>query len=161
MKRHTKTLIALLKEISPTKGVEIGVWKGDTSEGLLISFPDLHLYLIDNYQVSWSSSEIKDDTVKRLSRYNSRLTWLFEESGTAAKHIKDDSLDFVFVDGCHNYEVVKSDIELYLSKIKSGGLIAGHDYHGLYPGVVKAVNEIFSKQVKTSGKRSRIWWVEL
>lgn len=59
-------------------------------------------------------------------------------------------LDFIYIDGDHNYEPVKLDINLSLKKIKHGGIIAGHDYKPKYAGgVIKAVNEIFGKPDKT------------
>jgi predicted O-methyltransferase YrrM len=56
---------------------------------------------------------------------------------------KDNSLDFAFIDANHSYESVKEDIELWLPKIKSGGILAGHDYN-IWTGVNKAVHEKFA-----------------
>ena len=49
-------------------------------------------------------------------------------------------MDLVYIDAKHDYESVKRDIELYLPKIKHKGILAGHDYHHVWPGVKKAVN---------------------
>jgi hypothetical protein len=63
----------------------------------------------------------------------------------AVKKFRDESLDFVFIDASHEYEDVKKDIEAWLPKVKPGGILAGHDYHGdendWFPGVKQAVNE--------------------
>ena len=37
-------------------------------------------------------------------------------------------MDFVWVDGNHRYEWVKSDLELYWPKVKPDGVLCGHDY---------------------------------
>ena len=63
----------------------------------------------------------------------------------AAKSFADKSLKFVFIDGEHSYEAVKSDIEAWLPKLRPGGVIAGHDYIRLWPGVKRAVNEAFGE----------------
>ncbi len=54
-------------------------------------------------------------------------------------------LDIVYIDGNHNYEYVKKDIEMSLKKVKKNGIISGHDYHNDTPDVIKAVNEFFNK----------------
>lgn len=71
-----------------------------------------------------------------------------------------EKVDMVFVDGDHSYEGCKGDIEIWIPNIKSGGIIAVHDYKKkeLYahdedykpyaphpkpwPGVDKAVDEL-------------------
>jgi len=40
----------------------------------------------------------------------------------------DDYFDCLYVDGLHTNIQVKMDLELYVSKVMEGGIIAGHDY---------------------------------
>jgi cephalosporin hydroxylase len=64
----------------------------------------------------------------------------------AAKSYDYNSLAFVFIDANHIYEHVKADILAWAPKVQTGGFIAGHDYDvALWPGVKKAVDEIFPK----------------
>ena len=51
----------------------------------------------------------------------------------------DESLDFVFIDGNHEYDFVFSDIKNWLPTVKCGGVLAGHDYHA--PSVISAVSD--------------------
>ena len=45
------------------------------------------------------------------------------------------------------------------SRVKQGGLIAGHDYRpGVYDGVVDAVHEFFGDRVHV--EPHYVWWVE-
>jgi hypothetical protein len=37
-------------------------------------------------------------------------------------------LDFIYVDANHTYQAVKDDIKLWYPKVKSGGIVMGHDY---------------------------------
>jgi hypothetical protein len=80
----------------------------------------------------------------------------------AAKLIKDKSLDICFIDADHRYEPCKADILAYISKIKDGGILCGHDlepnyierfntfsdeelkidFNGCHPGVIQSVGEI-------------------
>lgn len=76
----------------------------------------------------------------------------------ASKRFPDRSLDFVFIDAAHDYESVLSDIRAWLPKIKTGGVIAGHDYDSnTDPEVVVAVNASGLKVVR----KGRCWWHEV
>ena len=81
-------------------------------------------------------------------------------SVNAAKLYEDKSLDFVLIDGAHDYTSVCNDIEAWLPKVKSGGVLAGDDWP--YPGIQAAVRK------KLEGKYSieiiwdqNIWKVEI
>ena len=75
------------------------------------------------------------------------------ESLWAAKFVSDD-LSGVFIDGNHEYESVKSDLNAWFPKTKRGyGFFAGHDYSISWPGVIKAVDEFFhGKDIKIVGQ---------
>jgi predicted O-methyltransferase YrrM len=63
------------------------------------------------------------------------------ESHEAAK-IFEDEISFLFIDGNHDYEHVKQDIEDWSPKIKVGGVMAFHDmFMPHISGVAKAVTE--------------------
>lgn len=79
----------------------------------------------------------------------------------ASKYYKDNSLDFVFIDGDHSYNAVKDDIKNWLPKLKRSGLIAGHDYTDEYKyGVVPAVNDSFDKKIINVSKSSWYVWIK-
>ena len=52
----------------------------------------------------------------------------------------------VYIDGNHDYEYVKSDIDLWYPKIINGGVLSGHDYSSNHPGTKLAIDEFMSKQ---------------
>jgi len=99
----------------------------------------------------------------------SHTSFIKLSSEKAAKFFANGSLDLVFIDGDHSYEMVKLDIELWLPKIKKGGIMCGHDYNWIgpdgYPGVQKAVDEKFNTIYyipdEKVGKDRSVWWVEL
>jgi hypothetical protein len=59
--------------------------------------------------------------------------------------------DFVYLDADHTYKGAAKDIELWYPKVRSGGILSGHDYKnkrirpGIVCGVVQAVDEFVSK----------------
>lgn len=72
------------------------------------------------------------------------------DSVSASKLYEDNSLDFVFIDAAHDYKSVILDIQHWLPKVKINGILAGDDYlPKLFPGVVRAVDEMFGPTRKT------------
>jgi predicted O-methyltransferase YrrM len=60
-----------------------------------------------------------------------------------SKKVLDKSIDFIYIDGNHQYSSVKEDLILWIPKIKNGGIVSGHDYE--WPTVKQALNEVFHK----------------
>ena len=59
--------------------------------------------------------------------------------------LEDKSFDFIYIDGNHEQHEVERDITLCLPKLKKDGVIAGHDYHKRWPGVMEAVDTLVGK----------------
>ena len=78
-------------------------------------------------------------TMKLLRPYAAKIKVLQMYSTEAAKLIPDGSLDFAYIDARHDYCGVTDDLHSYWPKVRSGGIIAGHDYmsaeetRALYP----------------------------
>ena len=129
-------------------GVEIGVRYGQNAEFLLETLDIDLLYLVDpydaydEYQEDWDNemmSEAEEIARNKLESYDS-VRFIKEYSDKAMSELQAD-FDFVYIDGNHEYEYVIKDLSNYYPLVKAGGILAGHDYTGSWPGVVKAVNE--------------------
>jgi hypothetical protein len=57
-------------------------------------------------------------------------------SNDAAEVIKDNYFDLVFIDGDHSYDQTILDINLWLPKVASGGILCGHDCEARLGGVL-------------------------
>jgi hypothetical protein len=68
-------------------------------------------------------------------------------------------LDFVYIDGNHNHESVKEDIEHYYPLVKPNGFFGGHDFYGNFKGVVLAVTEFVKENGLTLHSDFYDWWV--
>jgi len=148
-------------------GAEIGVDSGTNALNILKYLDITKLYLIDvwkGYSRLNGSGVIGDDLIAQkcferarnlLKDYNDKIVWIRDYSENAHKLIRDEELDFIYIDGNHRYEWVKRDIELYFPKVKIGGLVAGHDYKSEEPGVKRAVEEFFGKNYEQSNWD---WW---
>jgi hypothetical protein len=54
----------------------------------------------------------------------------------------NDSLDAVYIDSIHTFDSLMATVRRWLTKIRSGGYLAGHDYSDSWKGVVEAVDQI-------------------
>jgi len=142
--------------------VEVGSWKGRSSSFMAVeiikSGKKIKFDCIDPWMGDLDSlGDVYDPFVPK----NTNPEWLYLEfmnnikpvsssinpirlkSTEAAVMYEDRSLDFVFIDGSHEYQDVKEDLSFWYDKVKRGGTISGHDYT-TYPGVKKAVDEFFN-----------------
>ena len=71
------------------------------------------------------------------------------------------SATLVFLDGLHDYESVLADIRAWQPHIVYGGILCGHDYTPGWPGVERAVREVFGLKARTYAPHSTIWSVTL
>lgn len=132
---------------------EIGVDEGKNSLNILKNLNVEKIYLIDPYieyknyldsaphKTSENMNLAYGSAITRLKRYKNKIAWIKEFSEAAADKIP--ICDFIYIDGNHNYEYVKKDIELYFKKVKKGGILAGHDIEE--KGVFRAVSEFTVK----------------
>ncbi len=49
----------------------------------------------------------------------------------ALDDFEDNSLDFVYIDANHSFKFVAQDIDGWSRKVRTGGVISGHDYFAL------------------------------
>lgn len=146
--KRRRFIEVLAKKFGWKTGAEVGCLVGWTHFYLLENLPSIKLYAVDNWlSDSGSDHYSNQDKNKEVfyqgaAKFGDRCTILEMDSISAAKKVPDESLDFIFIDGDHSYEGCKKDILAWLPKIKKTGWLLGHDYHQ-YPGVKKAVDEIF------------------
>lgn len=132
---NRETFAYLLAELGLNFGVEVGVECGLYSETLCKANPKIDLISVDawtaykGYRDHVSQSKLDgfmEITKKRLEPYNARVIKGF--SMDVVKQFKDGSLDFVYIDGNHEYQQTVNDVAEWQKKVKIGGIVAGHDY---------------------------------
>ncbi|CAJ1445214.1 unnamed protein product, partial [Effrenium voratum] len=140
------------------RAVEIGVFEGVTSEQVLQQLPCLHLLSVDLAPRlnAWS----------RLRSFGNRSRlWRMSSAAAAGRFSAEneneaEALDFAFIDADHSYAAAKEDIQLWSPKVRPGGIVAGHDYSALWPGVVEAVHEFVARERLTLHLGAdHMWWV--
>ncbi len=137
-------LAKLMSEFGFKVGAEVGVCEGLYSEILFKAIPELKLFCVDpwcaydNISKGFAESRYKD-AVQRLAGYDAEFKKMV--SMEAVKDIPYNSLDFVYIDGNHDYNFVVMDIIEWGKRVRTGGIVSGHDYYHFYKsGVIYAVD---------------------
>lgn len=161
--------------------VEIGSWKGTSAAYMGVELINLNkkntkFVCVD----TWGEND--DDEYKSLQSYKNDKSVitnrLYEEflynikplqnnglnivpiknrSDLAVSDFVDNSIDFLYIDGSHQYKNVKNDILLYLPKMKTNSIVAGHDCRD--PDVKRATEECFGKDKITHSKDTWIFHI--
>lgn len=145
------------------KFVEIGTWCGKSAAfmgvKIINSGKDIFFDVVD----TWLGSQNEQQHLDYVAAHSGTILPTFQDNmtnggltlGTAAREINvvtsdgvaaaadytADSLKFVFIDADHDQSVVTDMIAAWWPKVKSGGILGGHDYNNYdFPGVTAAVD---------------------
>jgi len=144
------------------KVVEIGSWKGRSTiclaQGLKDNRTDEKIYAIDPH--IGSSEHQGKGKINTFAEFKknikeagvaSVIKSIVKTSHEASKKF-NDPVEFIFIDGAHEYEYVKEDFDDWFPKIVNGGIMAFHDTI-VWPGPKEVVKDkIFkSKRFKKVG----------
>lgn len=137
-------LADLCNSLHFSKAVEIGTHQGVFADHFLSKFsghltcvdcwdvkaPDPHVEFFPHFVAGSPSREFDFQIAQTVlkGKHGSRVDFLRMKSLAAAGLFEDESVDFVYVDGLHTVPQVKNDIMTWYHKVKSGGILAGHDY---------------------------------
>lgn len=156
-------------DLSPphSKFIEVGSWKGRSASymGVEIKNSRKHhrLFCVDTWAPApepWykDDPDVKAGTLFETFLRNTQpvsdvVFPIRASSVEAAKKFADNSIQFILIDGTHDYENVKADIKAWLPKICSGGWLAGDDID--WPGVKEAVEECLGSSATISQRQWR------
>jgi predicted O-methyltransferase YrrM len=135
--------------------VEIGSYCGDSGAIFASMFPGSTLNCVDPWEqyteddYTWdlnkqalelqAAEKLFESVMERFLNMKKNKMSSFQYSSV----IEDDSVDFVYIDGNHQYSSVKEDLVNWSKKVKNGGIIAGHDY--AFEPITRALNEYFNE----------------
>lgn len=126
-------LAGLFVHLGFKTGVEVGIYKGHLTAwfakaGLDITGVDPFLIYEDNAAGSQRRQEsLYREAQHNIAAYpNARI--IRKSSMEGVKDFADRSLDFVYIDANHGFKYVAEDLWEWSKKVKSGGIISGHDF---------------------------------
>jgi predicted O-methyltransferase YrrM len=135
--------------------VEIGSYCGASGEIIASSFPNSILNCVDPWEKYTEDNSTWDLNKQELELQEAEK--IFESVMSKYSNIRKNkmssyqyslsvptkSIDFIYIDGNHQYSSIKEDLTNWFPKIKTGGIIAGHDFP--HPPVQKALSEFFNE----------------
>jgi len=153
---HSKILYNKIKEHRVSIFAEIGVHVGNTLRHVITNKDNglLEYWAIDHWL--YDTGDYRTKFVENSDKYYNSVCELVKKiddkdivkiirkaSLDAVKDFSDEYFDMVFIDADHRYDAVLSDIKAWKPKVKKGGILCGHDFSKSWPGVKKAVTEMF------------------
>lgn len=139
-------------------GIELGVLYGDFSKMILDIINPLVLVLVDPYRIGekkylgsldylsteYSTEDQYQNIIRKFETeiLSGQVEIVRKPSFEAVKSTSNDAYDFSYHDSSHLYEDIKKELGEWMPKVKSSGLICGHDYIDFeWFGIKQAVNE--------------------
>ena len=150
--------------------VEVGAWKGKSTAFMAVeiinSGKDIEFYTVDTFKGSDEKAHhadpaIQQGTLEKDFRANIRDVQKYVnvhvgDSSSFAATFKNNSIDFIFLDGDHTEEGVAKDLEAWWPKLKPGSRMGGDDIR--WASVRRAVEKFFARtpHITANGKH---WWM--
>src|SRR5262249_13591540 len=143
--------------------VEIGAYEGGSilALGLRFANRDIDFYSVESFMGNLDGTmdghrlPSRHQAMQNLRRYPGlRVKLVPGDSALAAQLFDEQSIDFLFIDGCHETPAVLRDIDRWLPKLSPRGIIAGDDYG--WDTVRDAVRQRFTRTVVT--RSGNVWW---
>lgn len=140
-----------LLELLPKHGMvaELGVAAGDFSQQILDICQPAELHLVDVWDSERYGEVLYQGVNSHFQQQQQRgeVSIHRKTSLAALESFPDQSLDWVYIDTTHSYELTRDELRACARKVKATGIIAGHDYmqgnwRSQYRyGVIEAVHE--------------------
>jgi len=154
-------LLGILARRPPLAVIEIGTGHGGTLWAWCrVAAPDAHLVSVDLPGGPFGGGEYVRTRVQAYGRKRQTVTLIEGDSSApetlvAVMRAVAGPVDFLFIDGDHNYSGVSSDYAMYSPLVRAGGLIAFHD---IVPGHAENVADVpqFWRELARSKKREII-----
>jgi hypothetical protein len=155
--------------------VEIGVHRGEYALDVLKMWNGLRYFgvdpyfttVVEDYVDTVNAGEVRildmETALENLSQHADRVAILRTTGKEAATSFVDGTLDAVFIDAIHHYSAVAEDLNTWWPKVRSGGILSGHDYilgrnlHTVFT-VLPVVNEFCIQMRVTCFRTSDVSW---
>jgi hypothetical protein len=134
-----------MAQLAPANGmaVEVGSWLGRSSAVIAQVRP---LYCVDDFMTGPERTDGKAFPSDFFSQFKKNTAGLpvIPLKGKSLEMAAQFSLPtaFLFIDGSHDYDSVRADVEAWAPKLISGAVVVFHDVQPNFPGVQRVVSEL-------------------
>lgn len=148
----------LVKQSKPEKIFEIGTFDGRTTLNMAKNSPaSSKIFTLDlgSEEIEELSKTPHGDR-KFIGKVEAGWRFIGKQGSEKISQLYGDSTKFnfqeffgkinlLFIDGAHQYEYVLKDSDTALKFMAPEGIILWHDYNTSWPGVTKALNELYNQ----------------
>jgi hypothetical protein len=161
-----ETILKTIQTTDHIKIVEVGVYQGRLTAMWNVELINKDLkyeyYAIDHFLGSSEHDKTinyYELTKNNLSSIIDNVNIIKNDSQSECNKYENEFFDIIYIDASHDYDAVIADIKAWLPKVKKNGIICGDDYIDGWPGVIKAVDEMFRNKVTRIGNQQ--WMVKM
>lgn len=155
LKREDFGVLLNLRELVG-EAVEVGTHRAEFAEQLLQTWRGERLFCVDPWQKDLAGYDNdvlchqdrepdRLEALRRLQPFKDRIRILRTTSEQAAGQFGPNCLDFVYLDG--NHEFIEQDLGLWYRLVGPGGILAGHDFNGDWEHVVRPAVEALAERL--------------
>ncbi len=127
--------------------VEVGVDRGEFAHIFLSRWLGNEYWGVDDYkpypEMPYDRQADYLFAIERLKPHAGRCKLVRLGSVEASKLFAPGTVDFIYIDGAHDYRSVRADLHAWYPKLTDRGILAGHDFDDKphHAGVGRAVAE--------------------
>lgn len=152
--------------------VEVGSWKGRSTSfvGPVCNANGTRLVCVDHfcgsndslrgrYQAALAHENIEQTFRANMASLGITVEVIVQSSVLAAAQFELRSVDRVFLDGSHDGPSVRSDLSVWSDRLRTGGVLGGHDYCDKHPDLCAVVDAFAAENslFVHRGPRSIYW----
>lgn len=172
----------LIKEVQPTRIIEVGTWKGQSTITMGRAIKNLNLNCeircVDTWlgalEFWWAEDKSRDLRLKNgypqvyyqflsnvVHNHMENIILPFPTTSDIAHRFfkrNDITAQLIYIDASHEQGDVYRDISNYYELLLPGGIIFGDDYNKSWPGVQLDVKK-FSKEINVEYSVEEVFWI--
>ena len=159
-------LYVLARDVSKMQNaifLEIGSYLGASAVVIASALSNNSiLYCVDTWQNETMDEGLRDtfaEFTENTKTLASRIIPLRGRSEIVASSF-DFPLNFIFFDGDHSYEGIKTDVDNWLPKLVNGGIVVFHD-SGWAEGVQQVIKDDIMPRCAEYGTLPNMFWAKL
>jgi hypothetical protein len=155
--------------------IEVGTWKGQSAINMANILKKNNIkckiYCVDTFLGGWKLEEndLKNGYPQIYYKFLNNIVhekcedYIIPCPNTSSFYYREFkkinlTADLIYIDGCHEYEEVYTDIKNYSDLLKPNGIIFGDDYSTIFPGVKKAIEKYCLENNKTFQIIEQRYW---
>lgn len=160
--------VMMIPIIEKNNGHYIGIdWfygtKNPGWEEILKNAPQAHYFDPNQSDDTYARFVHNVKTAIKNPSWEEVATIIRGKSAEVSDQVEDNSLDILIIDGDHRYSCVMKDIELYLPKLKNGGIIAFDDVEamgcdGIINDLPQHASNLAAENDSAAGRYGHLHW---